>query len=118
MKRAIQISLLITLWDAALAYPEAAHMDTNVGTVLYACSEEETSDRAKGYCTGYIEGVYDSVEKWCVPEYVARGDLHNFIVDGLRTLPEGEESQHSAKDAIMKIIAEKWPCAESQPGQE
>ena len=109
MKQALLVFFLLSLSWTTYAYPPVDRVDTSTFWVLTACDDQD-SKAAEGYCTGFIEASYNSVEDWCVPEDVSRGRLKDLIIAELRMLNVEAGERNSASDEIQKIIAIRWPC--------
>ena len=92
---------------SAWAYPQVNRADTTVSWVLFACDSSESSDTAGGYCAGFIEGVADTVNPWCVPAETTKIELRELIISDLRNY---DEFLAPAAPSIKAIIAARWPC--------
>ena len=112
MTRLILAVLLIFTTGNVFAYPKVAQAKIGVYWLLAACDETDESSMAKGYCKGYIEGVRNNMQQWCVPENVTIGELDSYVVAALRLLKHDlkDDGFIIASDAIVKVISDRWPC--------
>jgi len=73
-----------------------------------ACSESETNEYARGFCSGAIDAFYSSIPDWCVPASVTHGEVKDQIKNELLTsdpLPP-----ISAFDFVNRSVQKAWPC--------
>lgn len=109
MKSVAVSALLVPL--CLLAYPPVTPVKAGVGWLLYACNEAEKGDKsARGYCQGFIEGVANSMDSWCVPRDVAQEQFRDLIIAELKLLTPDSTEARSASEAIADIVADRWPC--------
>lgn len=106
-KKSAVILITLTAWCTAWAYPPVKRADTPVSWVLYACDSAQTSDTGSGYCDGFIEGVANTINPWCVPAETTRRELRERIIADLRNY---DEFLAPAAPSIRAIIAARWPC--------
>ena len=85
-------------------------------SILESCERESWFD--KGYCSGYIIGVFDAavtLARWegfaeyiCPPEGVTSGQLQKVVVKHLNEHPE---KLHFAADSlVLNVLTEAFPC--------
>lgn len=90
------------------AEPMSTQAEPPASWLVAGCTQAKNSKYADGYCTGFIEGTYNSIDPWCVPEELTYKELRELIIAELGKIDAKEAVP--ASDAIKDIIRSKWPC--------
>jgi len=105
------VGFLIILFSfSASAYPPEYRANTSASSVYFNCTQVDGSDLARGLCTGFIEGVYNTIQPWCVPGAITRKELETVIVLGLKRYVDRDVGDAPAAEAIVAIVVSEWPC--------
>lgn len=108
-----KILVLIMIWPSydLLALPPVKRADTTLGHVLHACESALESEYADAYCVGFIEGVFNTVESWCVPASITHNELRYSIIAKLKTVDSTSSFPFpSAAEEIQSAIEDLYPC--------
>ncbi len=102
MTRLILAMLLIFNAGFLFANQNAKQEKTTVTTLLMWCDGAEQNEYFNGFCTGYLEGVRNTVQDLCVQEKVTEGEFNSFIIAELRLKKRegGQDGSISASDTI------------------
>ena len=104
---------LVAWVSSASAYPEVKRASVGASWLLKACNERDQSQIAQGYCDGFIEAAWNTIDPWCVPQDVSIKNLREFVISDLRASLQSNEIDGAftpAVDAVTTAISRRWPC--------
>lgn len=110
----LAISIATLFSTTGFALPPVKRADTPLSWVTYACESSSDSEQGSGYCSGYIEGVFNTIDEWCVPEDVSHSELRASIFDYLVQVEQSEERKVfpyiPAAPTIVEAVSRLYPC--------
>lgn len=109
--RLIILAFLMTIASSAFAYPAVVRVDDSALWLRGACTAAKNGDQtAIGYCDGFIRGVTNTMDQWCVEERVSWGQLQALITAELNMVDKYTLADTKAAGKVKEIISTRWPC--------
>ena len=96
---------------AKTAEPTVERAYASSNWIVASCKHSTgKKDHSSGWCEGYIESAFHSIENWCVPSALSKEDLHETIIQEMSAHILKKNDGMPGIQLIHKIVSQRWPC--------